>query len=44
MAMWTRYSGLDPEVNASGQEGNEQRESFTSPLVRTLSLRLDLKW
>ena len=43
VAIWTRYSGLDPEVSAGGQQALQQQELFTSPLVRTFSLRLDVR-
>ena len=44
LATWTKYSGLDPEVSNAGQASFIQRESFTLPLARTFSMRLDMRW
>jgi TonB-dependent starch-binding outer membrane protein SusC len=40
----TDYSGLDPETSYTGQSTIDQREAFTPPLARTVTLRLDLGW
>ncbi len=44
LATWTPYSGLDPEVNAVGQLGVPKMDSFTQPLVRYLTARLDVEY
>jgi TonB-linked SusC/RagA family outer membrane protein len=41
---WTKYTGLDPEINESGGGANfTQGEFNTQPPVRTFTLRFDLK-
>jgi TonB-dependent SusC/RagA subfamily outer membrane receptor len=42
VASWTSYRGLDPEVNAFGPAGLQVADSFTQPLARVWSARLDL--
>jgi TonB-dependent starch-binding outer membrane protein SusC len=44
LATWTKYPGLDPEVSKAGQTSFIQRDSFTVPLARTFSMRLDMRW
>ena len=44
LAMWTDYSGLDPEVSWYGQANQLQQDLFTLPLARMVSLRLDVRW
>lgn len=44
LATWTPYRGLDPEVNAMGQQGVSRMDYFTQPLVRTLTARLDVEF
>ena len=44
LALWTDYSGLDPEVSWYGQSAQLQQDLFTLPLARTLSVRLDVRW
>ncbi|HEX8454299.1 MAG TPA: TonB-dependent receptor [Longimicrobium sp.] len=44
LATWTSYSGLDPETNASAQHPILFAESFTQPLPRTLTTRLDVRF
>jgi hypothetical protein len=41
---WTKYTGLDPEINETGGGANfTQGEFNTQPPVRTFTLRFDLK-
>ena len=42
LATWTSYSGLDPEVTSAGQLAYGNVESFTLPIPRTFTLRLDI--
>lgn len=44
LATWTRYSGLDPEINSAGPLGSAQREFFTQPPVRYYTARVALTW
>ncbi|HEX6048862.1 MAG TPA: TonB-dependent receptor plug domain-containing protein [Gemmatimonadaceae bacterium] len=44
LASWTDYSGLDPEVALDGQARMVSQDFFTLPLVRTFSMRLDVRW
>ncbi len=44
LATWTRYTGLDPEVNAAGPDALDQLELVTIPLPRTILTRLDVTW
>ncbi|HEX8672964.1 MAG TPA: hypothetical protein VF710_13800, partial [Longimicrobium sp.] len=44
LAVWTPYSGLDPETNATAQHPILFAESFTQPLPRTLTTRLDVRF
>jgi len=44
LAMWTDYSGLDPEVSWYGQANQLQQDLFTLPLGANVSLRLDVRW
>ena len=41
-ALFTGYTGLDPEVNFSGGAGRNRAEFFTLPLARRLVSRLSL--
>jgi hypothetical protein len=41
---WTKYTGIDPEVNESGGGANFSQDEFnTQPPVRTFTVRLDIK-
>ncbi len=42
LATWTKYRGLDPEINQAAANGFSQAEFLTQPLLRQFSLRLDL--
>ncbi|HEY0153083.1 MAG TPA: TonB-dependent receptor plug domain-containing protein [Longimicrobium sp.] len=44
LALWTPYSGLDPETSSAGQHPILFAESFTQPLPRTLTTRLDVRF
>ena len=44
LATWTPYSGLDPETNSTGQHPILFAESFTQPLPRTLTTRVDVRF
>ena len=44
LAMWSDYSGLDPEVSWYGQSTQLQQDLFTLPLARTVSVRIDVRW
>ncbi|MHB0948706.1 MAG: SusC/RagA family TonB-linked outer membrane protein [Gemmatimonadaceae bacterium] len=44
LATWTKYTGLDPEINESGGGSNfTQGEFNTQPPVRTFSVRFDFQ-
>jgi TonB-linked SusC/RagA family outer membrane protein len=42
LGTWTKYSGLDPEVNVLGQDNNGQGDFLTQPQVRYFITRLNL--
>jgi hypothetical protein len=42
LATWTKYTGLDPEVNVVGQDNFGQADFLTQPQVRYLIARLNL--
>ncbi len=42
LALWTDYSGMDPEVNQFGAVGVLQRDFMTQPPVRRWSVRVDV--
>jgi hypothetical protein len=44
LAMWTRYSGADPEVNAAGYDSYTSTDWYSQPAVRYLMVRLDIEW
>jgi TonB-dependent starch-binding outer membrane protein SusC len=44
LATWTSYSGLDPEINVSGSQGESAADFFTQPLARIWTARLDLSF
>ena len=44
LATWTRYDGLDPEVNTADYDSLESTDSFAQPQVRYFLLRLDIGW
>ncbi len=44
LATWTSYGGLDPETNATAQDPIQFAESFTQPLPRTVTTRLDVRF
>ena len=41
---WTKYTGIDPEINESGGGANFSQDEFnTQPPVRTFTIRVDIK-
>ena len=40
LGLWSDYSGLDPEVNAQGQENFSQSDFLSQPLVRQFQARV----
>jgi|GEM_PF-2050420 len=44
LATWTRYRGIDPEVNSADYDSLESMDYFAQPQVRHLILRLDIGW
>lgn len=44
LATWTEYSGLDPEINNSGQTNFSTAEFLTQPQVRYFVVRLNLNY
>jgi hypothetical protein len=44
LALWTSYSGVDPEVSYGGQSPFATGELFTQPLPRTLTTRVDVSF
>jgi TonB-linked SusC/RagA family outer membrane protein len=41
---WTKYTGLDPEINESGGTANFTQDEFnTQPPVRTVTFRVDIR-
>ena len=43
LATFTRYTGLDPEVNMTGQSSFGLVDLFTLPLPRTWLVRVDVR-
>ena len=41
---WTKYTGLDPEVNGSGQTNHDTADFLTQPQVRYYTARLNLTY
>ncbi len=41
---WTRYGGLDPEVNANGENSLAVSDAFTQPPLRYWTARLDVEF
>lgn len=44
LAVWTDYTGLDPEVNAAGPEVTAAFDQYSQPPVRTWTTRLDVRF
>ncbi len=44
LATWTRYGGLDPEVNTAPYESLGSYDLFAQPQVRYLLMRVDIGW
>jgi TonB-linked SusC/RagA family outer membrane protein len=44
LATWTNYTGLDPELNTSGQENFSTAEFLTQPPVRYYTARVDVRF
>ena len=42
--LWTRYGGIDPEVNFYGRQSFERADSYTTPMTRTVSLSLNISY
>ncbi len=44
LGLWTKYSGLDPEINAAGQRNFVTQEFLSQPPVRMWKARLNLSF
>jgi TonB-dependent starch-binding outer membrane protein SusC len=44
LAMWTRYTGYDPEVNTHGQDNFSTADYHNQPPVRFFTARIDLNF
>jgi hypothetical protein len=44
LGTWTKYKGLDPEINENGGLNFQTDEFLSQPPVRTYTARLDLHW
>lgn len=44
LALWTNYTGFDPEITFNGTSNYSTAEFFTQPPVRYLTARLALGW
>jgi TonB-linked SusC/RagA family outer membrane protein len=44
LGTWTKYKGLDPEINENGGLNFETDEFLSQPPVRTYTVRMDLHW
>lgn len=44
LGTWTKYKGLDPEINENGGLNFSTDEFLSQPPVRTYTVRLDLRW
>ncbi|MBX6331129.1 MAG: SusC/RagA family TonB-linked outer membrane protein [Gemmatimonadaceae bacterium] len=44
LATWTKYRGLDPELNTSAQANFNQADFLTQPPVRYYTARIDINW
>lgn len=44
LAIWTDYTGVDPEVNAAGPEVTAAFDQYSQPPVRTWTMRVDVRF
>ncbi len=44
LAIWTDYTGLDPEVTGSVGDGLTRNDFFTQPLTREYTARVEVRW
>ena len=44
LALWTKYSGYDPEVNTAGQAEFTTADYHNQPPVRFLTARIDVNF
>ena len=44
LGTWTKYKGLDPEINENGGLNFQTDEFLSQPPVRTYTVRMDLHW
>lgn len=44
LGTWTKYKGLDPEINENGGLNFSTDEFLSQPPVRTYTVRMDLHW
>lgn len=42
LATWTKYTGIDPEVNGQGEANFAQRDFLSLPALRSYNIRLNL--
>jgi hypothetical protein len=42
LATWTKYNGIDPEVNGQGENNFAQRDFLSLPSLRSVNVRLNL--
>ena len=44
LGTWTKYKGLDPEINENGGLNFSTDEFLSQPPVRTYTVRMDVRW
>jgi TonB-linked SusC/RagA family outer membrane protein len=44
LGTWTKYKGLDPEINENGGLNFQTDEFLSQPPVRTYTVRMDVRW
>jgi hypothetical protein len=44
LALWTKYTGIDPGVNLTGPTNGQGLDYFNNPTVRTWILSLSLNY
>jgi hypothetical protein len=44
LGTWTKYKGLDPEINENGGLQFSTDEFLSQPPVRTYTVRMDIRW
>jgi hypothetical protein len=44
LAVWTPFTGLDPETTQSNTDNRGNEEFFSTPLMRTWTLRMNFNY